>query len=228
MQRIIKLACYRKYLLALAIIALFIVPPLTKAVPDPWFIDPNGTAGALTKTTSREALVNRYGDQNVKDMEVDIGEGETTPGTVLFPDDAKRRIDIIWKDPNKKVEIHFLTLHGKSSLWKTVHDISLGMSLKELERINRKPFTVLGYGWDYEGTVWSWEAGALTDELKGRVTLRLNSNSDTIAVRKDLDQLLGDRSFPSSSPALQDLNPQIYELLFNFDPIPDRTPIARP
>jgi hypothetical protein len=68
-------------------------------VPDAWLILPGGASGAITVSTTRRDLVERYGSANVRDQDVDIGEGETEPGTVLFPKDPKRSIEILWRDP---------------------------------------------------------------------------------------------------------------------------------
>jgi hypothetical protein len=34
-------------------------------------------------------------------------------------------------------------------------------ALRQLRKLNGKPFVLLGIGWDYSGTVVSWEGGKL-------------------------------------------------------------------
>jgi len=83
---------------------------------DAWLIVLGGTNGAITASTTRRDLVRRYGEASVSDQDVDIGEGETEPGTVLFPHDSHRSIDILWKDPETKLSPKCLTIRGGASL----------------------------------------------------------------------------------------------------------------
>src|SRR4029077_12172223 len=116
----------------------------------------------------------------------------------LFPLDPTRQIDILWKDPQEKRSPKRVPISGEMNLWRTVYGISLGTSLKRRERLNRKPFRLAGFGWDYSGTVISWSHGALEQELQesnhpARVILRLtpSQNGGTLTIRS----VLGDRDF---------------------------------
>ena len=180
---------------------------------DAWTILLRGK-GAISTSTTRHDLVTRYGDANVTDQEIDVGEGETEPGTVLFPRVSKRTISILWNDPETKTSPKSAIVRGESSLWRTAQGISIGTSLKQRERINGRPFTLLGFGWDYQGTVRSWEKGTLEQEFEGdgRVIMRLAPS----AVGKDLEEVSGDRPFPSANPIMRRVDPAIYEIIFDF------------
>ncbi len=192
---------------------------------DAWLILlPPGT-GAITTSTTRQMLADRYGAGNLSDQDIELGEGETEPGTVLFPHDPTRTIDILWKDAKVKISPKRLTIRGTRSRWKTAHGISLGTSLKQLEAINRRSFSLCGFGWDYSGTVLSWQGGALGRELvearmesegRGRVILRLMPTEDSGRVRAEISAVQGDRSFSSGHPAMQKLDPRIYEIVWIF------------
>src|SRR5215217_6701264 len=52
-----------------------------------WQIIPGRSAGPLTATSSEADLEKRYGTSAVKPVRIELGEGESTPGTVLFPGD---------------------------------------------------------------------------------------------------------------------------------------------
>jgi len=110
-----------------------------------------------------------------------------------------------------------LIIRGKASRWKTAHEISLGTSLTQLEQINGRPFVLSGFGWDYSGTVESWQNGALSKDLEGngRVILRLDTEQKS-ANQADLGQVQGDRPFPSSDAVMQKVNPRIYEIVWEF------------
>ena len=162
-----------------------------------------------------------YGDKNVVSHDVGIGEGETEPGTELFPADPLRRLDILWKDPVEKRGPKSVRISGAKSLWQTAHSISLGTTLKRLEQLNKRPFRLAGFGFDYSGTVLSWSGGALENELgqeanrAGRVILRLNCSPHQ-SQQPEYQSLQGDRLFSSGHPALQKLNPTVYEVIWLF------------
>src|SRR6476661_1720377 len=74
-------------------------------IPDtnPWTISVDGGSGAITAATTETDLQRMYGLENVKNGEIQIGEGEVESGTVVFPDDPLKRIELLWADPEKRV-----------------------------------------------------------------------------------------------------------------------------
>lgn len=183
-----------------------------------WIILPGGAnGGAITAQTTEADLIQAFGKSNVASKDIELGEGETQPGTELFPLDAVRRIDVLWEDTQGKRRPKRVQISGETNLWRTVHGISLGISLKRLEQLNRKPFLLAGFAFDYSGTVISWNHGALERELDhpGRVILRLMP-SESASERSDARALQGDRKFSSGHPAMQKLNPPIYEVIWLF------------
>ena len=82
--------------------ALLAIDGAAQSAPDPWLILADGTAGTINSKTTRADLVRSFGAANVMDRDVDIGEGETEPGTVVFSKEPERSIDILWKDPATK------------------------------------------------------------------------------------------------------------------------------
>jgi hypothetical protein len=117
---------------------------------DQWVILLPPQSGAVTASTTRRDLVNRLGAINVSDGDVGVGEGETAPGTTVFPGDPIRAMDILWKDPKTKRSPHSLSIGGKASQWKTAHGISLGTS----ERIGANQREALCASWIRLGLLW--------------------------------------------------------------------------
>jgi hypothetical protein len=79
---------------------------------------------------------------------------------------------------------------------------------------------LLGFAWDYEGTVISWAGGQFREYSSGcdHLLLRLRANEQTIqTAERDWRQVLGDREFSSGHPAMQQLNPRVYSMLVEFD-----------
>lgn len=202
----------------LGLVPLFLSLALAQSAPAPLMFQLKGGKGSIDAKTTRDDLVRLFGKENVVDREVDVGEGETAPGTVVFPDDPERSVDLQWKNPDARDTLRFVTVRGKSTRWKTIHDIGLGTSLKELERINGRPFHMSGFGWDYSGTVYSWDGGLLQQELegKGRLLLRLDSAQQNVLSDKEQAEVMGDRDFSSHHLLMQKLNPTVYEMLWEL------------
>lgn len=58
--------------------------------------------------------------------------------------------------------------------WKTPQGVSIGTTLKELEKLNGGPFKLAGFAWDYEGAIISWEEGKMSRVFdRGKTYLRL-------------------------------------------------------
>lgn len=182
-------------------------------------IVPGVRVGAITKNVSEAALRKIYGSKNVKSELIGLGEGETTPGTVIFPNDKNRRIEIVWKNKKMKKSPEFVQFSGEQSLWKTKKGIGLGTSLKELERFNGRSFTLAGFEWDYAGAVFSWKGGKLAKEFgkEGKkVALRLNPRDYRKSLEKDLNSVAGDGEFSSANKAMQRINPIVYYVIVSF------------
>lgn len=184
-----------------------------------YVIIPGVRAGAITGTVSEHRLKRIYGRKNVKSVEVGLGEGETVRGTVIYPNSQSRRIEVVWKDSRSKKNPDFVQIYGKKSRWKTREGISLGTSLKELERINGEPFTLTGFEWDYAGTVTSWNNGKLAklfERPDRKVWLRLDPGSSGSASQDDLNAVMGDSVFSSSDKSMQKINPKVYFIKVDF------------
>jgi hypothetical protein len=196
-------------------------------IPDAnsWTISADGRSGAITVTTTESDLQRIYGSQNVNNGEVYLGEGVVESGTVVFPNDPMKRIEVLWVDAEKRVPksvyvggIHNAG-HADKTLWRTTYGITLGSTLLELERINRKPFQLAGFDFDYSGTVLSWNRGVLEGVFgsDGRKTVFLRLiYSDPAPPEHRAVQ--GDRSFSSGHPAMQKINPHVYQMIFIFHP----------
>jgi hypothetical protein len=180
-----------------------------------WHIIPGRSAGSVNATSSEADLAKHYGAAAVKPVRVELGEGETTPGTVLFPDDSSRRAEIIWQDTVGRSRPSRMVLRGSRSQWTVGPNISLGTSLKELERINGRSFTLAGFGWDYAGVVTEWGGGSLDSALAG-VKLYLDPGPEQYR-SAPYSQVLGDRDYSSSLSPMQQLNPRVAQIFVDFE-----------
>ncbi len=173
---------------------------------------PGVSFGALTADGSEQDLVAAYGAAAVQPEDVSLGEGESEPGTVVFPDDPLRRFEVAWGDTLQRRAPSFVLLTGDTTLWHGRGGLTLGISLAQLEALNGKAFGMAGYGWDYGGSVLSWKDGQLAD-LEGRVAVALAPRD----ANPDLSHVLGDGEFMSSDSALQRLQPRVNRLVVRFE-----------
>jgi hypothetical protein len=186
-----------------------------------YLILPGEELGAgISAATTTQDLIRMYCKENVVETTIQDEIGEDEAVTELFPSDPLRRAVLEWAVPDKRRTLMSVTISGTKSLWTTVHGISLGRTLKELERLNGKPFVLFGFAWDYAGTISSWDGGSLAAELKevdeaGRVILRLDCKPSQYQ-QKSFHSVEGDRQFSSSNPAMQQLNPSVYEMIWTF------------
>jgi len=203
-----RLALFIMYCFLICEVRLAESPQLTS-----YLIVPNLRVGAITPRTSESELQRVYGRRNVRRAKVEIGEGERQSGAVIYPDDPAKTIEVIWKDVHRRRHPERIQLTGKQSVWRTRQGISLGTSLKELERINGRPFVLMGFGWDYAGTVVSWNGGELEKEFEkgGRITLRLDGSN-----HEEEGKVAGEQDFSSHHRVMQRINPKVYQIIVTF------------
>ena len=191
---------------------------------DLWTVAPDGRTGAITVSTTEADLKRVYGEANVKDYDVDTGEGMFENGTAIFSDDPARRIEILWRDSQTKRFPSYVYLRGPvRSIWKTVGGISVGTTLLDLERLNLRPFRLLGFYHDGSGAVMSWGNGRLGRDFGSFAfpdNRQLVMFLDPGEIKEDhltvVRQVMGDREFSSGHPAMQTLNPRIRLMIFQF------------
>lgn len=183
---------------------------------DAWLIVPGVRVGAIMRTASELDLIRAYGHGNVRTQDINVGEGVTERGTVVFPDEPIKRAAVLWKDLSNNQMPERIQITGSKTLWKMAQGITLGTSLRELERLNGRPFVLTGFGWDYGGTIISWERGALARAFAtgGRIILRLRPPSGL--TQGVLRPVTGDREFRSNHATMQRLNPRIYQMIIEF------------
>jgi hypothetical protein len=184
-----------------------------------WLIIPGNRVGLIKPTASEAELRKLYGAENIGEILIELGEGTTEKGTVLFPSKNEQRVEILWQDPIKKEKPARFQWTGQKSLWKTVEGLTLGSRLKDIEVMNG-PFKLTGFAWDYAGTVTSWENGKLSTSFakNGRLLVRLDlAKKGKELTQKEYRSVNGDKVFSSSHPAMQKGNPGIYQMILEIE-----------
>jgi hypothetical protein len=101
--------------------------------------------GAFAKGVTHASLAKAFGKTQVAFLEVGTGEGETAPASVVFPRDAARRIEILWKNERARRDPAEIRT-GVAAQWSTARGIRRGMTLAEIEALNGRPFELYGFG----------------------------------------------------------------------------------
>ena len=104
------------------------------------------------------------GPEHFTDVFIHLGEGQQFDGLALYPD-RDARVEIIPSPEDLPADIEptvDLIVRDPGSPWQMADTgIGIGSSLRELERVNGKPFKFQGFDWDYSGQVYDWNGGRL-------------------------------------------------------------------
>src|SRR6185312_5474502 len=151
------------------------------------------------------SLEQRFGTANVVQQSIPGAEGEEAPGTVLFPNDPVRRVEIMWNDTAGRTSPASITIsgtQGQRSQWTGPHGLVLGESMTDVERANGGAFVLYGFEWDYGGTVTSWRGGALAPQDNCHVRVGFQPGGDA-------GRASGDTAFRSDSTEMRNAHPYV-------------------
>lgn len=175
--------------------------------------------GVWSPQTSEQALAAKFGKANVKREQVYVGEGQEEAGTVLFPNDPRRRVEIVWKNKKGRKSPEWLRVSDEST-W-DVFGLRTGMPLAEIEKRNGKPFRLYGFEWDFGGIVTNWRDGAIA-KLGGKTCIvgaELTvdyPDEPTKAEEAAMNEVAGDREIASTSPHLKKLKVRVREITVSY------------
>jgi hypothetical protein len=176
--------------------------------------------------TSAAALSARFGAQNLTTAQVPWGgaEGDFREGSVLFDATPDARLEIHWRDTANKRDPAWVSVRGSNTRWRTPAGITLGTTLLTIEQLNGRPFRLIGFGSDVSGTVVNWSDGRLeaqsTTDCRVRVRVRPDWEGVTAIMSGHVNGLKSEREYSSGHPAMQALNPAVYELFLQYAPVP--------
>jgi hypothetical protein len=176
--------------------------------------------GPFARNSDEDAVAKAFGAVNVEQADIDIGEGMTERGTVVFPKDPRWRIEILWHDGEKRRRPH-VVMFRDGSAWQvpipgtTDARIAIGDALAQVEAANGKPFTILGFGWDNGGYAADWGGGRL-DRPVGGCSLSLRFDADRNAPPAALEEVSGDKEFRSSEAAVRATGAIVFQIEFRW------------
>lgn len=100
----------------------------------------------------------RLGEAEVVEVDLPGAEGETAPGWRLYPNEDERTVEV-WLNESGRPQA--LYVRGSKSVWKRTDGVRLGLTTRELQAINGRPFKFFGFEWDYGGAISDWQGGTL-------------------------------------------------------------------
>lgn len=167
-------------------------------------IVPGERVGGVTAGSTLRQLQALYGKRNVREKKVYVGEGQYTPGLVLFPG-TRAEVEFRYHDGSKRIALAVIS--KPKSPWRTRNGIRIGTTGARIERLNGKPFTLYGFEWDYSGRLAGWNGGKLSEDLipdfRPGVKLPL----------KQAEKVMGDGKFSSANPVMRRSKIVVYRLL---------------
>jgi hypothetical protein len=166
--------------------------------------------GVFTKDATHLKLAVKYDSRNIVFGEVDGPDGTKIKASILFPNDPRRRLEVIWNNDAARTDLSLVVINGRSQ-WSAPRGVKLGAQLAALERINGRPFKLSGFAADGTASVVGWEGGALTSLPGGcKIGIKLAANASATA------GLSGDKELRSNDPALKAAKPAIAEILIGY------------
>ncbi|MDE2492062.1 MAG: hypothetical protein KGM24_14535 [Elusimicrobia bacterium] len=165
-----------------------------------------------------DQLSKRFGKGVVVSTQVYAGEGYYEDAVVLFPDSAADRLELRWLNSITKTRFASVCAKVSATHWKGPKGITIGSSLKSVQKSNGRPFFLSGFGWDGEGGAGNWNGGALASPKGSSCHLALKF-MPTMAQLNDrlYNKVLGDHRFSSGNHAMQHLNPKVTLLCLTYN-----------
>lgn len=166
-------------------------------------------SGPFAKDSGMLALANTYDARNMIFTQETV-QGAQVGVTVLFPKDPRRRLEVWWQNLNR-TGLYLIDIAGRS-IWTAPKGLRLELSLEQLEKLNRKPFTLSGFDDKDVASVADWNGGELASlpgGCKAGVSLHVKA-------KKANTELPAKDHYSSDDPAVRALKPSVSEILIGY------------
>lgn len=152
---------------------------------DKWLIIQSEAIGKIKAGWTTNDVKISFREDEYRFQEIDIGEGMTEAGLIIFPN-TENELKVNIQGKNKSlVNARTCNIKGK---WVTPEGLKIGSTMEEVERVNKGTITILGWGWDYGGQMFSNNNG----KYKGpHLWFRMPHSLD--------NEFLGDKEINSST-----------------------------
>jgi len=169
--------------------------------------------GPFASDSSHIRLAQVFGAQNVAFIEVDGPVNSKLMASVLFPKDAKRRLEVLWNNEATRTGTQVIAINGQSA-WVGPRGLKLGMPLLGLEKLNGKPFKMTGFA-ENGSTVADWQGGALAS-LPGGCKVGLRLSPDRRTTDEARKRVADANELESTDPSVRAVRPTVSEILIGY------------
>ena len=171
-------------------------------------------SGVFAKDLTHLKLAIKYDSRNIAFGDVDGPDGSKIKASVLFPNDPRRRLEVLWNNEASRSDTSIIAINGKSQ-WVAPKGLKLGLPLAAVEKLNGKPFKVGAFGADGQASVLGWEGGALSS-LPGGCKVGMRLAADSKAPPDARNAVTGDKQFLSNDASLRAVKPSVAEILIGY------------
>lgn len=171
-------------------------------------------SGVFAKDSTHLKLAIKYDSRNIVFGQVDGPDGSKIPGSILFPNDPRRRLEVLWNNDASRSETSVIAINGKSQ-WSAPKGLKLGLPIAALEKANGRPFKVSGFGADGAASVLGWEGGHLAT-LPGGCKVGMRLFADPKAPEDARSTVGGDKELLSSDSNVRAVKPTVGEILIGY------------
>lgn len=170
-------------------------------------------SGVFARDSNHLRLAQAVEAKNIEFGEVDGPEGSKLPATVIFPQDPKRRLEVLWQNDAARADISLIVIGGQSQ-WSGPKGLRLGLTLAALEKLNHKPFKLAGFDQPNGGSALDWQGGALAS-LPGGCTVGVRFKPDPKASPAVIGAA-GGKELQSSDAAVRAAKPIVSEIILGY------------
>lgn len=160
----------------------------------------------ISKNDSAKSILKKYGKDAILG-DINAPEGEIYKGVILYPNNPKKRAEVLFYDDELK-HPSSIQFENQSSTW-NIAGLKIGDSLDKAVKINKNIISMSGFDWDYGGYASNFHNGFLSEKnQKCTIGIRFEPRANA----QYNESLSGDRLIHSNNKALKKLNPVIIEL----------------
>lgn len=159
-----------------------------------------------------QSLAVAYGNNAQLGM-IPGAEGTESRGLLLYAMVPSRKLYISFWDAAMR-HVSRIEPADRAVAWTGPEGIHVGSTLDYVEKVNGKPFTISGFGWDYGGYAADFKGGRL-EHLSGGCSISLRFDSDILPEGVSGDGVMVE----SNDPRLKDAKPKVVEMSFGW-PLP--------
>ena len=151
--------------------------------------------GPIKRSTPYEKLITLFGAENVRDSVAYGPEGlDSVMATFIYPG-QNREMVVYWSDSLIHQDIGSVETYQPGSPYHTATGLKTGSTLQDLLAVNGQQINFYGFGWDYGGTIISYNNGPLQ---KSSIGFRLDADT-TVPMT-----FYSDSEFNTSMPEIKD------------------------